>query len=143
MGCNGQAELSDGSLSFHMPKQPVVVAVIDNEPSLLRAIGRLLSASGYRVEQFASGEEFLNAKSTASIAIIDIDLGGISGLDLGRALSASDPAYPIIFMTGSDDTAVLKDAADLGCVALLEKPFEESDLLDALEMAATWRPGLT
>jgi FixJ family two-component response regulator len=69
--------------------------------------------------------------------LLDIHLGGISGLELQRWLAASGPKCPIIFMTAMDDDATRRDAADSGCVAYLKKPFAPQLLLDAISKAAT------
>lgn len=72
-----------------MPKKPeTVVAVVEDDPSVRRATGRLLSLLGYSPELYASGEEFLDAAVTSKAVclVLDIELGGISGIELARRL---------------------------------------------------------
>lgn len=123
-------------------KRPHVVAVVDDDPSLRKALGRLLTTLGYRVELFASGEAFVNASASleATCVIIDINLGDGSGLDLARRLSKFGLAVPIIFMTGGEDDLIRRQCLDFGCVAFLLKPFTEAGLVEALAEAT--RPSL-
>ena len=118
-------------------KRPLVVAVVDDDPSLRKALGRLLTALGYRVELFASSQALLNASASleATCLIIDINLGDGSGLDLGRRLADFGLAVPIIFMTGGQDEVIRAQCLDFGCVAFLLKPFSEERLVEAIAEA--------
>ena len=114
---------------------PAIVAVVDDDASALRGLGRVLSVFGYRANLFESAEQYLAAAdaSTASCVVLDIDLrGGMSGLDLARTIRSSARATPIIFITGSADPAIRKQALDVGCVAFLEKPFPSELLITAI-----------
>ena len=113
------------------------IAVVDDDPSLGRALTRLLSVFGYAVELFASSSEFLRvaARSQADCLVVDIDLGDGSGLDMVRRLSSSGFRIPIIFMSGSQDDSVLVQCRELGCIAFLRKPFAHSLLMDAIAKA--------
>ncbi len=117
---------------------PVVagdIALVDDDPYVLRALQRALVAYGYRVKAFSSAEQFLAESDAREIwcAVIDIELGGgRSGLDLGDDISRSMHATPVVFMTGSDDPALRKRAMDIGCVEFLEKPFLTSRLVAAI-----------
>jgi FixJ family two-component response regulator len=86
---------------------------------------------------FASAEEFLGAAATSEAAclVVDIQLGGISGVELGRQLSASGFTFPIIFMTGSRDELHRRQAMELGCAAFLLKPFSADRLIEAVAKA--------
>jgi FixJ family two-component response regulator len=114
-----------------------MVAVIDDDPGLLKALGRLLKVHGYHVELFASGEAFMTASAAldARCLVIDINLGDGSGLDLARRLADFGLAAPIIFMTGGLDDAIHNQCLNLGCVALLLKPFTEERLIEAIGQA--------
>jgi FixJ family two-component response regulator len=118
-------------------KRPHVVAVVDDDPSLRKALGRLLTTLGYRVELFASSDALMNASGSleATCLIIDINLGDGSGLDLARRLAKIDLAVPIIFMTGGHDDIIRRQCLDLGCVAFLLKPFTEERLVEAIAEA--------
>jgi FixJ family two-component response regulator len=114
-----------------------VVAVVDDEPAMLKAIERLLNAKGYATLVFASAEAFLagNAASEAACLVLDIDLAGMSGIDLRRRLSAAGCPLPIIFITGIDDAAVQREAMEAGCVAYLRKPCPAGLLIGAIDKA--------
>jgi FixJ family two-component response regulator len=113
------------------------VAVVDDDASLRIALSRLLSVLGYRVELFACAEDFLGAAHTskASCLVVDVNLGGLSGPDMVHRLSVAGRKLPTIFMTCSEDQAVKERCADLGCVALLRKPFQEAVLGKAVATA--------
>jgi FixJ family two-component response regulator len=114
-----------------------VVAVIDDDVDILKAIGRLLKAHGFRLESFASAEAFLARDSAHELAclVLDIHLGGISGIELQRRLKASGCRLPIIFITAIEDDATRRDAMAAGCVAYLRKPFAARLLIDAIDSA--------
>ena len=114
-----------------------VIAVLDDDPALRLALGDLLSLSGYRTELYASAEEFITAAKTteASCLVVDIQLGKVSGVELGRQLSRAGFTFPIVFMTGSQDEGFRRHAMDLGCVAYLHKPFPKARLIEAIKMA--------
>lgn len=111
-----------------------VVAIIDDDPGLRDALAALLDAFGYRVEVYASGEDFRNAamKSDADCLVVDIQLGDMTGVELGHQLSAAGLAFPMIFMTGSDEPRFRKQATELGCAAYLQKPFPPNQLVKAI-----------
>jgi FixJ family two-component response regulator len=122
-------------------KRPLVVAVVDDDPSLRKALGRLLTALGYGVELFESGEAFMTACASleATCLIIDINLGDGSGLDLARRFAKFGLAVPIIFMTGGQDETIRTQCLDFGCAAFLLKPFTEDRLLEAIAGATRQR----
>jgi len=121
-----------------MAAPPRVVMVIDDDPSMLRSITRLLAVHGFATETFTSAEAFLDAAVTsgASCLLLDIHLGGISGIELNRQLSATGSKLPIIFMTAVDDDATRKEAMETGCVGYLRKPFPATLLLEAIGKVA-------
>jgi FixJ family two-component response regulator len=114
------------------------IAIVDDNPSLLQGLSRLLSAHGFRVQTFASAEVFLEdiAKCKADCLLLDIHLAGISGIDLQRQLTSSGTDLPVIFMTGIDNAATRQEAFDAGCVAYLRKPFLAKLLIDAINGVA-------
>jgi FixJ family two-component response regulator len=114
------------------------IAIVDDNPSLLQGLSRLLSAHGFRVQTFASAELFLEdiAKCEADCLLLDIHLAGISGIDLQRQLTSSGIDLPVIFMTGIDNAATRQEAFDAGCVAYLRKPFLAKLLIDAINGVA-------
>jgi FixJ family two-component response regulator len=110
------------------------IAVVEDDPSMLRGLSRLLSANGFRVDRFTSAESFLDDVSTceAICLVVDIHLGGISGIDLKRKLASSGRDLPVIFMTAIDNEATRREAFDAGCVAYLRKPFLAKLLIEAI-----------
>jgi FixJ family two-component response regulator len=121
-----------------MAAQPTVVIVVDDNSDFLKSVARLLTVHGFAVRTFNSAEALLdeNDVQTATCLLLDIHLGGISGIELQRRLAASGSKCPVIFMTANDDSATRKAAADAVCIAYLKKPFEPEVLLDAIRKAA-------
>jgi FixJ family two-component response regulator len=117
---------------------PKMIAVVDDDASMLKSIERLLGAYGFATKVFASAEAFLDLDAAADVdcLLIDIHLGGMSGIDLRRHLTASGCKLPVIFMTAFDDEATRMQAKSAGCIAFLHKPFVANLLLGAIEQAA-------
>jgi FixJ family two-component response regulator len=119
-----------------MTTRPHVIAVLDDDPVVRQAVGRLLTASGCGVELYGSAEEFLSvARSQATCLVIDVQLGDISGIELGRHLAANGFKFPIIFMTASDDDTLRDQALDFGCAAFLYKSRLREQLVEAVAKA--------
>ncbi|HET7166381.1 MAG TPA: response regulator [Pseudolabrys sp.] len=120
-----------------MQKRRTIVAVVDDDPSMLKAAEDLLDAHGCTASLFTSAEEFLASElvTRADCLLLDIHLGGLSGIELRRQLKSSRPALPVIFMTALDDEAMRREALQVGCVACLRKPFPARQLFDAIEKA--------
>jgi FixJ family two-component response regulator len=114
-----------------------VVFVIDDDPSIRRAIKRLIGSIGLQAELFGSAQEFLQATEVDAPAclILDIRLPGISGLDLQSELLKAHNGIPIIFITGHGDIPMSVRAMKAGAVEFLTKPFRDQDLPDAVQLA--------
>jgi FixJ family two-component response regulator len=115
-----------------------IVAVVDDDESVCRAIKRLLRSVGIKAETFSSGEEFLGTlSSTASYrpvcVILDVQMPGINGLELQRRLAPT--SVPVIFITAHDDPAVREKALASGATGYLRKPFNDAILVKAVEIA--------
>jgi len=104
---------------------------------MLRAAGDLLDAHGFATVAFSSAEEFLARGGHQGIdcVLLDIDLGGMSGIELRRQLKASGSALPIIFMTALEDDVIEQQARKAGCAAFLRKPFAQGALINAIKKA--------
>ncbi len=113
------------------------VSIIDDDPSVLAATGRLLRVRGFAVNAFSSAEEFLASplSETASCIVSDIKMSGMSGIDLQAALRDLGRDVPMIFVTAFPDDAVRKRALDGGAVAFLAKPFDGQALVDGIREA--------
>ena len=114
------------------------IAVIDDDPEMRESITTLLSVYGYGVESFESAEDFLANASTcrAICLLVDIQLGGISGLGLAQQLTVDGFNFAIIFMTGSGNAVIEGHAVAAGGVAFLCKPFSAGQLLAAIKKSA-------
>lgn len=114
-----------------------LVVIVDDDEGTRDAMRALLSAFGYPTALFTSGEDFLRAApgSKVSCVLLDIQLGGMSGLELAGQLAGTGFSCPIIFMTGSLDESFEKQALALGGVAFLRKPFPADRLIEAIKKA--------
>src|SRR6266699_3329715 len=114
-----------------------VVFVVDDDPSVRRAIQRLVESVGLQVELFGSAQEFLRSErpDAPSCLVLDIRLPGISGLDFQRQLAEANIHIPIIFITAHGDIPMTVRAMKAGAVEFLTKPFRDQDLLDAVQIA--------
>ena len=92
---------------------------------MAKAIDRLLRAKGFNVEIFYSAETFLASPSAtkARCLVVDVQLGGMSGIDLCRTLARSGSPPAFIFITALEDREVKRAAMEVGCIAYLRKPF--------------------
>jgi len=116
-----------------------IVAVVDDDESVRRAIKRLLRSFGLAAETFASGEAFLNTLSSATSAvyscvIADIQMPGIDGLELQRRMVQR--GVPVILVTGNEDAAVREKALAQGAAGYLKKPVDGTILIRAVEIAS-------
>jgi FixJ family two-component response regulator len=120
-----------------MPTRQKVVAIVEDDPNMLRATTDLLDAHGFATVAFASAEAFLERGIAKAVdcLLLDVDLGGMSGIDLRRQLRVSGCTLPIIFMTAIDDEAIERQALASGCAAYLRKPFPPGALIDAIRKA--------
>jgi len=120
-----------------MTEAAPIVFVVDDDPSVRRAIKRLIGSVGLQVEMFGSANEFLSSKraDAPSCLVLDIRLPGISGLDFQRELAEANLHIPIIFITAHGDIPMTVRAMKAGAVEFLTKPFRDQDLLDAIHLA--------
>jgi RNA polymerase sigma factor (sigma-70 family) len=120
-----------------MTKLTPVVFVVDDDPSVRRAIKLLLESVGLEVELFGSAQEFLPSGPTKgpSCLVLDIRLPGVSGLDFQRQLIEAKINIPIIFISAHGDVPMTVRAMKAGAIEFLTKPFRDQDLLDAVQVA--------
>jgi DNA-binding NtrC family response regulator len=111
-----------------------LVYVVDDDPSAREGVARLIRSAGIMTKTFASGEEFLAAPrpKIPSCLVLDMNLPGVSGLDLQRELAKSNARVPIIFLTGHGDIPMTVRALKAGAANFLTKPFDDEDLLNAI-----------
>jgi FixJ family two-component response regulator len=123
-----------------------IVSVIDDDVSVLRGLARLCRAWGFTVRPFTSGPQFLEHVRSESddigCVVLDVHLPGMSGLELQAELASARLEIPIVFVTGAGDDTLRSRALADGAVAFLEKPFDQADLLRAVQHALERRKTL-
>jgi len=114
-----------------------IIAVLDDEESIRRALGRLLRSAGFDVELFASGMEFLDSLSTGlpGCLVLDIHMRGMTGFDVLSAMEARRLHVPTIVITAFDDETAEPRALRAGALCLMRKPIGDDDLLNAVDAA--------
>jgi DNA-binding NtrC family response regulator/class 3 adenylate cyclase len=115
------------------------ICVVDDDAGVREALEGLLRAEGFEVELFGTAQRFMNRAAGAplSCVILDVELPGLSGLDLQRELAEAGIAIPIIFLTGHGSIPMSVKAMKAGAVEFLTKPFDEGDLLNAIQQAVS------
>lgn len=113
------------------------VLVVDDDPSMLSSIGRLLRVHGYGSKLFGSAQAVLHHPDyeEAFCIIMDINLGDGFGVDVQRQLVDSGVSLPVIYITGNDSARARSSAMESGCMAYLTKPFAAKALIDPVERA--------
>jgi FixJ family two-component response regulator len=112
-----------------------LVVVVEDDPASRRTLSRVLRAGGYDPAAYASAEEYLAAPPPGVPLglLLDIHLGGMSGLDLQRRIRATGSTVPIIILTAHDDRRARDEAQRFGCTAFLRKPCEAETILSILK----------
>ncbi len=119
-----------------MGETKATVLIIDDDPAIRRSLSRLLRSVGLDAQLFESIPDFLQAKhpNGPNCLVLDVNLPGQSGLDLQRELVATNRQIPIIFITGHGDIPMTVKAMKGGAIEFLMKPFQDQDLLDAVQL---------
>jgi FixJ family two-component response regulator len=114
-----------------------IIAIVDDDPSAREGLSRLIRSVGLRAETFVSAQEFLDRPHTEppSCLVLDLELPGLSGLDLQQQMAEAKLEIPIVFLTGHGDIPASVQAMKAGAVEFLTKPFEEQELLKAIREA--------
>src|SRR5262249_23412238 len=122
-----------------------MISVVDDDESICRTTTRLIESFGFRAVAFESAEIFLRSGQLddTSCLILDVQMPGITGLQLQSQLAAEECDIPIIFITAYDDKESCRRAMQAGAVAFLSKPFSDEQLLQAIRSALTCGPSLT
>ena len=137
-GNHGAREQSGVTLPEEVVESPLI-AVVDDDLSFRTAIGRLLVLWGFRIESFASAEAYLQHPPSAHCLVLDLHLGGMSGLELQARLTDEGRQIPIVFVTASEDSIVRRLALASGAAAFLQKPFDDQRLLEVLYQVVDYR----
>lgn len=119
-----------------MPNRKAVF-VVDDDPSMLRGVKRLLQEHGFEAVLFDSAEALRNHEDfdEAFCIILDINLNDGSGIDLRHQLAAASISLPVIYTTGNDNHVTRLAALQSGCIAYLTKPFPAKSLIEPIKLA--------
>ena len=114
-----------------------VICLLDDDPSVLKAVLRSLSFAGWRVKEFSDPEEFLEyvEKHGAAVAVIDVWMPLMNGLEVQARLRDLSPSTRVIIFTGKDDSDIRSKALKAGASAFLTKPLDDEELLTAVRCA--------
>lgn len=114
-----------------------MISIIDDDENVRRATKSLVRSLGYDAEAFASAEEFLNSVllGTTSCLILDVQMPGMTGIELQSRLIAEGRRLPLIFITAYPDANIRECALNRGAVGFFGKPLNEQDLIDCLDEA--------
>ena len=120
-----------------MPESEAVIAIVDDDPWALDGLQRLIRSAGWRAETFASAQEFLARPGAEgpTCLVLDLQLPGLSGLDLQKRLAEVALEIPIVFLTGRGDIPASVQAMKAGAVEFLTKPVDEQKLFQAIQEA--------
>ena len=111
--------------------------LLDDDVSMLKALGRLMDSAGFDVEKFSDPVTFLARleRATCRLAVLDVWMPQMSGLEVQTRLRRDSPATQIIFLTGRDDPLARQTAIEAGAFAFLSKPFDDEVLMQLIREA--------
>ena len=132
--CHHQYTAGDNRMSTDASKYPMI-SIVDDDPFIRQASDNLVQSIGYRSATFASAEEFLQSSyiHETTCLITDVQMPGLSGLDLQRVLIAGGNRTPIIFITAYFDERIRQRVMEAGAIGYLSKPFNEQNLIELLQ----------
>ena len=120
-----------------MARTNPLIAVVDDDRSIVRMLRRALSTEGLDVQSFGSAEEFLDSGGADyACLILDVDLPGMSGVTLQKNLIESETEVPVIFISGECDEATRRRVLKAGAAGFFRKPFSLEPLLAAVRSVA-------
>jgi len=120
-----------------LPEPDAIILVVDDDVSVREALEGLIRSAGWTVETFVSAQEFLERPlaDAPGCLVLDVQLPGLSGLDLQKRMAEINLEIPIIFITGHGDIPMTVQAMKAGALEFLTKPFADQDLLKAIQQA--------
>ena len=118
------------------------MAIVDDEESVRRALGRLLRSAGFDVQTYASGADFLHslARSVPQCVVLDLRMPRMNGFDVQAAMAEARAQVPVVIITGDDSPDSRERTLGRGAMAYLRKPVDEAMLLDAIQSAISQYP---
>jgi len=125
-----------------MATAAALIAIVDDEESVRKALSRLMRAAGFNVETFSSGADFLRAveQRPPHCVVLDLRMPHLSGFDVQRALKQAASQVPVVIITGDDSPESRALALGQGAKAYLRKPVDDTMLLDAIQTAMRSSP---
>jgi len=125
------------SLETSDATQKQTVFIVDDDLSICEALGDLIESAGLSTQHYSSAERFLDAwtPDLAGCLVLDVRLPGMSGMELQGKLAQAGLPIPIIIMTAHGDIPMVRKALKAGAVEFLTKPFQDEELLEAIEQA--------
>ena len=125
-----------------MPNISPLIHIVDDDPSVVIALRRLLHSWGMQVRTFASGEEFLSALSRShdvDCSVIDVQMPGMTGLEVQERMNRAGMDVPVIFITAFMEEGIEEEAMRAGAVGFLRKPFTDEALVELIRIAVQRR----
>lgn len=118
---------------------PFTVCALDDDLSTLKALERLLASEGFNIKTFHEPSAFLStvAERSCRVAILDVWMPKMNGLEVQTVLSKDAPETRVIFLSGQNDPSVRQTALNAGAIGFLRKPFDDEVLLQLVRMAVT------
>jgi FixJ family two-component response regulator len=126
--------------SIPLSKSKPLIAVVDDDESVCRAMKRLVRSLGMEADAFISGREFIDRVETTpsfqpDCVVLDVQMPGMNGLEVQERLASSGNPLPVIFITAHDEAGVRDRALAAGAVAFLRKPFDDELFIKTLRVA--------
>ena len=123
-------------IGLHAPR-PSLICLLDDDPSVLRGLNRLLTSAGWHPEQFTEPDAFLNyvKLQRPTVAIIDVWMPLMNGLEVQSRVRELSPSTRVIIFTGKDDPLVRSTSLKAGASAFFTKPFDDEEFLTAVRFA--------
>jgi FixJ family two-component response regulator len=123
-----------------LSKSKPLIAIVDDDESVCRAMKRLVRSLGMEANAFASGQEFIDLIETMpsfqpDCVVLDVQMPGMNGLEVQERLVSSGNRLPVIFITAHDEAGVRDRALAAGAVAFLRKPFNDESFITTLHLA--------
>lgn len=121
-----------------MPHRRLIVAVVDDEADVLRALQRLIGAFGHDVETYSSGSDFLASLDdhAPDCLLLDLRMPDMTGFEVQSRLSRRDCRFPVVVISANDDDETRMRAMNGGASAFLGKPMDADQLMSSIELAA-------
>jgi len=122
-----------------MTSSPPVVGVLDDEPEMRKALRRLLTGRGYRVQEYACGNDLLEGVATRDLdcLLLDLHMPGMNGFEVLQSLRSHGAHPPVIVITAHDKPGTADRVRSLGASAYLRKPVDREELFSAIDTVTT------